>query len=115
MAKVRLPRPRRDSYRLQQLRAILPTEVRIIRESHPLFGQLLEATTFKRWRGVLHLVVTLPDGSPGTVPAEATNVFGQEEDESVTTVLTAEGFRHLRTLVGASSPVKSRGRRQRRK
>ena len=27
-------------------------------------------------RGVLHLVVRLPDSSPGTIPASATDIFG---------------------------------------
>lgn len=107
--------PRGDGDRLQQLRAILPTEVRIIRETHPLFGQLLLATTFKRWRGVLHLVVTLPDGSPGTIPADSSNVFGEEKGEAGVAVLSAEGFRHLHARVSALSPVKNQGRKQKRK
>jgi hypothetical protein len=37
----------------------------------------LVCSGFKRWNGVLLLVVELPDGSPGTVRADATNVFGQ--------------------------------------
>ncbi len=110
-----LPGAWRHSDRLQQLRSILPTEVRVIRATHPLFGQVLEATSFKRWRDVLHLVVTLPDGSPGTVPAESTNVFGPEEGDSVATVLSAEGFRHLYEVVGILAAAKNRDRRQRRK
>ncbi|MCA1672275.1 MAG: hypothetical protein LC799_08765, partial [Actinobacteria bacterium] len=113
--QMRFAGSRRDSDRLQQLRSILPTEVRVIRATHPLFGQLLEATSFKRWRDVLHLVVTLPDGSPGTVPAESTNVFGQEEGDSVATVLSAEGFRHLYEVVSILAAAKNRDRRQRRK
>lgn len=105
----------RDGNRLQQLRAILPTEVRVTKETHPLFGRLLEATTFNRWRGVIHLVVTLPDGSSGTIAADATNVFGEEVSSAGATVLTTEGFRHLRTLVNALRPAESRRPRRQRK
>ena len=42
---------------------------------HPLFGELLACSGFKRRNGVLLLVVELPDGSPGTVRADATDVF----------------------------------------
>jgi hypothetical protein len=44
---------------------VLPAEVRVTAATHPLFGRLLWASGFKRLGGVLHLVVTLPDGSPG--------------------------------------------------
>ena len=57
---------------LQQLRAVLPCDVRVIAETHPLFGRLLAARSFKRWNGVLLLVVDLPDGSSGTIRADAT-------------------------------------------
>ena len=62
--------------RLQQLRAVLPCEVRVVAETHPLFGRLLAAKSFKRWNGVLLLVIDLPDGSPGTIRCEyaSTNV-----------------------------------------
>ena len=42
---------------------------------HPLFGELLAALAFRRFAGVLHLVVELPDGSPGTIRADATDVL----------------------------------------
>jgi hypothetical protein len=71
-----LPRADRDGDRLQHLRAVLPCEVRVTSEVHPLFGRLVRASSFKRLNGVLHLVVELPDGSPGTVRAEATDVLG---------------------------------------
>jgi hypothetical protein len=41
---MRLAGARSDSDRLQQLRAVLPCAVRVIAESHPLFGRLLTAT-----------------------------------------------------------------------
>jgi hypothetical protein len=73
---------------------------------HPLFGRLLEATGFKRWKGDLLLVVILPDGSPGTIPASATNILGGEAPAGLTTVLTVEGVRQLRSLVDSLKPAR---------
>jgi hypothetical protein len=67
--------------------------------THPLFGRVVSASGFKRWRGELLLVVVLPDGSPGTVPADATDVFGAGGGPAdAGTVLSVEGFRRLRSL-----------------
>ena len=63
-----LPDAGSEGDRLQQLRAVLPCEVRVVAQTHPLFGRLLSAQSFKRWNGVLLLVVELPD-SPGTIRA----------------------------------------------
>ncbi len=41
--------------RLQQLRAMLPCEMRATADSHPLFGQLLVTNVFKRLNGLPHL------------------------------------------------------------
>lgn len=90
---------RRDSERLQHLRTILPTDVRVTSETHPLFGRLLTAQGFIRLEGVLHLKVTLPDGVSGTIPAETTNVFGEVIRDGHQTVLTVEGLRNLHGLV----------------
>ena len=84
--------------RLQQLRAVLPCDVRVVAETHPLFGRLLAARSFKRWSGVLMLVVELPDGSPGTIRADATDVFGGGVAEGVAAVLDAAGLRELHRL-----------------
>jgi len=62
---------------------------------------LLKATTFRRWQGVVHLVVSLPDGSAGTIAADATDVFGVEAEAPGTTILSADGLRHLRALLEA--------------
>jgi hypothetical protein len=79
---------------------VLPCEVRVISVRHPLFGQVLKAASFKRWAGELLLVVTLPDGSPGTVPADDTGVFGDTgRVPSAGVVLDAAGLRELRRLV----------------
>jgi len=85
---------------------VLPAEVRVTAEVHPLFGRLLWASGFKRLGGVLHLVVTLPDDSPGTIRADATGVFGdggglQAHGMPGGTVLTVEGIGQLRVLVDA--------------
>ena len=84
--------------RLQQLRAVLPCEVRVVAETHPLFGRLLAAKSFKRWNGVLLLVIDLPDGSPGTIRCDATDVLGVVEP-GLRSVLDGAGLRALHRLV----------------
>jgi len=51
----------------------------------------------------VHLVVELPDGSPGTIRAGATDVLAAVGQAAVGTVLDAEGVRVLRALVAALS------------
>jgi hypothetical protein len=103
----------RDGDRLQHLRAVLPCEVRVTAETHPLFGRLLEAASFKRLSGVLHLVVVLPDGTPGTIPAATTSVFGDAPVSRVAgTVLSVDGVRRLRCLVEAAVDRSSRAVRR---
>jgi hypothetical protein len=82
------------------LRAVLPCDVRVVAETHPLFGRLVAARSFKRWSGVLMLVVELPDGSPGTIRADATDVFGGSVAEGAVAVLVldAAGLRELHRL-----------------
>jgi hypothetical protein len=75
--------------------------VRVTATTHPLFGELLEASGFKRWNGVLLLVVTLPDTSPGTIRADATDVFASDPVEPTRLVLDGEGLQALRVLVTA--------------
>jgi hypothetical protein len=72
---------------------------------HPLFGRALWAKAFKRWDGSLLLVVELPDGSPGTVAADATDVFGDRGGESPPplSVLSVDGVRRLRMLLSERS------------
>ena len=80
--------------------------MRITSPVHPLFGEVLQAKSFKRWRGNLFLVVMLPDGSPGTVAVSATDLLGDTVTDALSTVLTVEGVRHLRGLVGALKPAR---------
>ena len=71
---------------------------------HPLFGRVLPASGFKRWNGDLLLLVVLADGSPGTVPAEATDVLGASQGEAVTAGLSVDGVRRLRLLLDTLGP-----------
>jgi len=93
-----------DGDRLQHLRAVLPCEVRVTAATHPLFGLVVAAHQFRRVDSVLFLVVTLPDGSPGTVRADATDVLGSPADEPGVTVLDGDGVRALRALVARLKP-----------
>jgi hypothetical protein len=52
-----------------------------------------------RWNGALLLVVDLPDGSPGTIRADATDVFGGDGPQGVVSVLDAAGLREFYSLV----------------
>jgi len=97
---------------------VLPCSVRVIEPSHPLFGRTFEATAFRHLQGELRLVAVLPDGAPGTIPAEATDILGGEAEAGDTDlqqlVLTLDGVRRLRALVEAKSRgPKSRGTRSR--
>ena len=58
---------------------------------HPLFDELLAATGFKRWNGVPLLVVTRPDGSRGTIRADATDIFATDSVEPTCRVLAGPG------------------------
>ena len=75
--------------------------MRVTGEAHPLFGRLVRARSFKRWHGVLHLVIELPDGSPGAIRADATDALGSVAANGPAVVVDAEGLRRLRLLVTA--------------
>lgn len=74
-------------------------------ETHPLFGRSLAASGFKRWNGVLFLTVELPDGSPGSIRADATGLLGEVEPRAAGVVLDAAGLRELHRLVSAARSV----------
>ena len=93
----------RDGDRLQQLRAVLPCQVRVTSATHPLSGRLVAARSFTRLHGVLMLVIELPDGSPGTIAAAATDVLGPADAAGPVVVLDAAGWRRLRDLVAVLS------------
>jgi hypothetical protein len=89
----------KDGDRLQQLRAVLPCQVRVTSSTHPLSGRLVAARTFKRLHGEPLLVIELPDGSPGTIAAAATDVLGSVDGVGPAVVLDAAGWRRLRDFV----------------
>ena len=95
--------------RLQQLRAVLPCEITVTDWAHPLYGEQLRALSFRRRQGVLRLVVVLPDGTPGMVAADATDVFGS--DAAVLagsgTTLSVEGVRRLRSRLARDTGAAS--------
>ena len=43
----------------------------------------------------------LPDGSPGTIPVTATDIFGDEPVVVLAAAMSVEGIRALRTLIGS--------------
>jgi hypothetical protein len=92
------------------LRSVLPCEVRVTSGTHPLSGRLVAARSFKRLHGELLLVIVLPDGSPGTIRADATDVLGDAERPGAGTVLDAAGWMRLRAAVGAGRPVSDKRR-----
>ena len=62
--------------------------------THPLFGRLL-AKAFKRWNGVLLLVVVPPDGFAGTIRADATDVLGPAQEAGPGCALDPAGLAEL--------------------
>jgi hypothetical protein len=66
--------------------------------------------TWSRLRGIVHLVVTLPDGTPGTIELEATSAAECAGEPQSATILSVDGVRRLRTLLEALSSAS--GRRQ---
>src|ERR1035438_2853933 len=85
--------------KLQRVRAALPCEVLVTAAAHPLFGSRLTAYAFRHVDGVLHLKVKLPEGRPGLVRADVTDVHGDGE-ERPSLVLDVAGLRGLRVLGG---------------
>ena len=62
------------------------------------------------------LVVMLPDGTPGTVNADATDVFGGSPAALPATVLSVNGARRFRELLTSmrpldGSPIRARTRK----
>ena len=95
--------------RLQQLRAMLPCDITVIDEGHPLLRERLRALSFRRRQGVLRLVVVLPDGTPGMVAADATDVFGDAGTSAsrLPTILSVDGVRRLRSRLARDAEAAS--------
>ena len=86
--------------RLRRFRALLPCEVVVTSLAHPLCGCRVRAYAFRHVDGVPHLKVELPDGMPGLVAADATDVFGSGPAAAgAGLVLDGAGLRHLRAVV----------------
>jgi hypothetical protein len=78
-----------------------------------LFGWLLAAHQFRRVEGVVFLVVVLPDGSPGTIRVDATDLGGATGSVLAGTVLDVDGVRRLRRVVtGLQTRRRGRGGRE---
>ncbi|ETZ98294.1 hypothetical protein I546_4454 [Mycobacterium kansasii 732] len=58
---------------------------------------------------MLRLVVVLPDGTPGMVAADATDVFGSDAAvlAGLATTLSVEGVRRLRSRLARDTGVSS--------
>jgi len=108
--EVGLHRLHQTGDRLQHLRGALPCAIRVTGAAHPLRGRTLDAVSFMHLRGVLYLVVRLPDSSPGTIPASATDIFGVAAAPGPAMVLDADGLRRLRALVTALAAGVGRAR-----
>jgi hypothetical protein len=86
--------------RLRRFRALLRCEVVVTALAHPLWGCRVRAYAFRHVDGVPHLKVELPDGMPGLVAADATDVFGAGPTAAGgDLVLDGAGLRHLRAVV----------------
>jgi hypothetical protein len=69
----------------------------------------LRALSFRRRQGVLRLVVVLPDGTPGMVAADATDVFGGDAAvvARLATTLSVDGVRRLRSRLAREAGAAS--------
>ena len=72
-------------------------------------GERLRALSFRRRQGVLRLVVVLPDGTPGMVAADATDVFGDAGTSAsrLPTILSVDGVRRLRSRLARDAEAAS--------
>jgi hypothetical protein len=78
---------------------LLPCEVAVTAVTHPLHGRRLRAYAFRHVDGVPHLKVELPDGMPGLVAADATDVFGSGQAAGTGLILSGAGLRRLHAVV----------------
>ena len=100
LVQVRLVAQDQEGDRLRRFRALLPCEVVVTALAHPLCGCRVRAYAFRHVDGVPHLKVELPDGMPGLVAADATDVFGAGPAAAgAGLVLDGAGLRHLLAVV----------------
>jgi hypothetical protein len=89
----------------------LPDTIRVTWVDHRLCGTELPIHGWHHVHGEIHLLVTLPDGSRGYLPAAATSLWQAQENDRAAFILTGDGVRRLRQLVVA---LQARSRRRRR-
>jgi hypothetical protein len=82
------------------LRSSLPPEVTVTASGHPLCGARLAVEGRRRVHGLPCLIVVLPDGSTGTIEVAATSA-GSDVGRSAGALLSVDGVRRLRRLLGA--------------
>ena len=93
--------------------ANLPDKVRVTWADHRLYGTELPVHGWQHVHDEVHLLVTLPDGSRGYLPASGTSLWSRqaEVDDRPVLMLTGGSVRQLRQLTEA---LQARGRRRRR-
>jgi hypothetical protein len=82
----------------------LPEEVTVTAAHHPLAGMRLAVEGRRAIRGRAHLIVRLPDGTPGTVELRATSAASAEGGAPAGALLSVEGLRRLRRLLSPGAP-----------
>ena len=87
-------------HRLRELRGSVPVEVVVTAPGHPLAGLRLVVDGHRRVGGVPCLIVRLPDGTPGTVALADTSAGASGSSRCGVALLSAEGVRRVRVLVG---------------
>jgi hypothetical protein len=86
------------------LRPSLPEEVTVTAAHHPLAGRRLAVEGRRAIGGRAHLIVRLPDGTPGTVELRATSAAAAEGGAPAGALLSVEGLRRLRRLLAPGAP-----------
>jgi hypothetical protein len=66
------------------------------------------ATALTHVEDEARLLVTLPDGSPGSVPVAVTDIGFEDNLEAAATTLTVEGFRRLLSVARSLTPARQR-------
>jgi hypothetical protein len=89
----------------------LPETIRVTWLDHRLYGSELPVHGWHHIHGEIHLLVTLPDGSRGYLPATATTLWQAQEHDRAELALTADGIHQLRQLIDALRARSSRRRR----
>ena len=70
---------------------------------HPLRGARLAVEGRRAIGGRAHLIVRLPDGTPGTIEVQATSAGSAVSEPPARALLSGEGVRRLRRLLSSSA------------